>query len=240
MATVLDLIADSLLEIGVLAAGEVPTADEANSALRALNRMINAWQAERVYIFQTTRTEWTISANVGTYTVGPGGLVDRSLPVHIDSVMILETAFTPNYEIPLRIMTDQDYSEIRIKTQTSLWPQAVWYNRTFPLATLEIWPIPTSSTLKGVLYAPEAVGQFPAVTSTVSLPPAFERLIVKNLALEVAPSYGANVAAQLEAQAKDALAVVLRNYNRMREMRFDPGAAMTRRSYDIFSDLTRA
>jgi hypothetical protein len=236
MATVLDIVTDALNEIGVLAAGEVATADDGAVALRSLNRMINAWKAERVYIYQTTRTTWSITANDGSYTVGTGGDVSVLRPVRIDHVAISDSAITPATEVPLRLMTDADYARIAIKTQTSNWPEAAYYNLTYPLATLTLWPVPTSTTLTGVLYAPQAAAEFSALATAVSLPPGYERFVVKNLALELAPQYGATPSQDLKEQAKDAKAVVLRVNKRLVEMQFDPGAGGSARAYDIYSD----
>lgn len=236
MATVLDLVTDSLLDIGVVAAGEtLPTGDGQN-ALDALNRLLNAWKAERVFIYQLTRTTWTISANDGSYTVGAGGNVNVLRPVRIDSIAYSDSSVTPAYETRLRLMTDEDYANIRIKTQTALRPEAAWYNLTYPTATIELWPVPTSTTLTGVLYAPQAAAEFSALSSMVSLPPGYERAIVKNLALELAPSYGKQVSPLLERQAMDSLAVIMRANKRQRDMAFDPGALTGPRAYDIYSD----
>jgi len=123
-----------------------------------------------VFIHQLTRTTWTISANDGSYTVGTGER-ERAAPVRIDGVAFSDSSVTPAYETNLRLLTDRDYQNIRIKTQTAETPQAAWYNLTYPTATLELWPVPTSTTLTGVLYAPQAVAEFSALASTVSLPP---------------------------------------------------------------------
>lgn len=237
MATVLDYVTDSLLEIGVLAAGEVASAQDGAFALRTLNRLINAWKAERVMIYQTTRTTWTISANDGSYTVGVGGNINVLRPVHIDAVTILDTSLTPDAEsAPLRLMTDADWAAVSVKVETDTQPTAAWYNPTFSsgFGTLELWPVPTSTTLTGVLYAPEAVAEFSALSSTVSVPPPYERALIKNLALELAPSYRAQVTPELQRQANDSLAVLMRANRRLREMEFDPGAGCGSGStYDI-------
>ena len=238
MATVLDLAADALTEIGVQAAGESLSAEDGAAVLRTLNRMINSWKAERIYIYQTTRTTWAITSTDGSYTVGTGGNVNVLRPVRIDGVSILDTSITPNYEVPLRQMTDADYRGIRTKTQQSDWPDSFWYNLTYPTATLELWPVPLSTTLTGVLYAPQAAAEFAALSDTVSLPPGYEEMIVKNLAVRLAPQYNASVSPELKEQANDSRALVLRANRKLREMGFDPGAAMTRRSYDINSDLS--
>lgn len=237
MATVVDLVTASLRELGVLASGETPAASDALEGLAQLNRMVNAWKAEKVFIYTNTATSKAVTSGVGTYTVGVGGDVAVLRPLHLTSVNISDAVTTPPYEFSLRQMTDQDWAEVRIKTQTAYRPQACYYNLTYPLATLYLWPVPTSATLTIVLYAPEAVAEFSALSTAVSLPPGYERLIVKNLALELAPSYGATPTSQLERQAQDALAVVLRSNKNLEEQRFDPGAMMRRRYYDIYSDL---
>lgn len=237
MATVQDLGTDSLLEIGALAAGETMGAADAATVLRSLNRMINAWKAERVYIYTLTRTTWVIVSGDGTYTVGTGGDLNVLRPVHIDGVNIIDTSISPYVEVPLDVMTDQAWTNLRVRTQTSTQPTSAYYNLTYPLATLDLWPVPTSATLTGVLYAPQAAAEFSAITDSVSLPPGYERMIVKNLALELAPQYGVEPPNALQRQAQESLAVVLRANRREQQMQFDPGAAMNRPTYDIWSDV---
>jgi hypothetical protein len=237
MATVRDFVAASLRELGVLAAGEVSSDDEATSGREVLNRMVNAWKAEQVFIYKNAATDCALVPGTQTYTVGDGGDFDVLRPMHLISITIRDASAATPYEMSLRMMTDQDWAEVRIKTQQAYRPQACYYNLTYPLATLVFWPIPTSATLTGVIYAPEGIDEFPSINTTISLPPGYERMIVKNLAVELAPSYEATVSPQLERQAQDSLAVVLRANKNLQEQRFDPGAMMRRRYYDIYSDL---
>ena len=236
MATVRGLVTASLRELDVLAAGEVPPDDEVTSGLEVLNRMVNAWKAEQVFIYQLTATELALTANDGTYTVGAGGDFNVLRPVHLTAVTVRDSVTTPPYEAGLQEMTDADWAGVVIKTQTASRPQAFHFNLTYPLATLNFWPVPTSTTLTGIIYAPEAVAEFASINSTVSLPPGYERMIVKNLAVELAPSYDAQVSTQLERQAQDSLAVVLRANRRLSDLKFDPGASMHPQDYNIYSD----
>ena len=70
MATALDIISSALRKIGVLAEGEVPSAAQASDALSDLNDLIDQHAAERLQIFHTTRTPFTIVANKETYLIG--------------------------------------------------------------------------------------------------------------------------------------------------------------------------
>ena len=238
MATVSDLIAGALKEIAVLAAGEAASDADSSDALLTLNRMVNAWKAERIFLYGLTRTTWTITASTQTYNVATGSTVNVDRPEHIDSIKVSDSSTSPAYEFPLYLMNDKEYAEIRIKSQTADRPTSAYYNLQYPTATIFLWPNPTSSTLTGVLYAATVISTFAALSTTVSLPPGYERMIVKNLAVELAPMFGKQPSEYLQRQAQDSLAVVLRANTRLRTMRFGPDAMMQRPVYDIYSDLS--
>lgn len=228
MATWRELFTDALLDLGVLAPGEVPTADDLNNCLRAQNRVIDQWAAERLAIYQQLRTTWSIVSGTATYTVGTGGTINVVRPVYVEHVRFQDTSMTPNVEYPgLRMLTDDEWSEIRIKDLTSTLPQAAYYNPTYSTArgTLTLWPVPTSSTLQGVMYsAGPAITEVTDLSSSVSLPPGYRRLIVKGCAVEVAPSYQRQVQPEIKEAYLDALNTVKRANVRMNEMGFPPGA----------------
>lgn len=235
MATAADLIDAALTEIGVRAAGETLSAAEASEGLSTLNRMLDSWAAERLAIYTISRTTWTITASDGSYTVGTGANVNRARPVSVDHVNYIDTSTDPDTEYPLAKLTEDAYAGITLKALTSETPQAWYYNPTYPTGTLELWPVPTSSTLQGVMYAPTAVAQFTALTTAVSVPPGYERAIIKNLALELAPSYGKKVDAALAIQAQEAKATIKRANKRLADLTIDPAALIGSQSgYDIY------
>lgn len=75
MTTPLDIITRSLKDIGALAAGEVPTADEAQDGLDMLNDMIDQWSNESMMVFYRTEIIFNTVQNTVQYTLGPGGSV---------------------------------------------------------------------------------------------------------------------------------------------------------------------
>lgn len=225
MATVLEHISDALTELGVLADGEVPTAAQAAHGLRTLNRLVDQWKAERLQIYVIRRSGWAMTSGVPSYSVGTGGTFNIPRPMTIDHVSVMDsTQGTAGLEYPLRQLTEDERAAIPDKLLPAPLPQAWYYDTTFPLAFLRFYPAPTSSTLLAMIYAPEAVATFAAISTAVSLPPGYERLIVKGLAVELAPSYEKQPDPNLIRQAMDAKAVVKASNFKMQDLSFEAGA----------------
>jgi hypothetical protein len=90
-----------------------------------------------------------------------------------------------------------------------------------------------------VLYAPAAVSEFAGLSTAISLPPGYRRMLVKNLAVDLAPSYEKEVSSALYEAAVEAKAVVKRANRRLVDMCFDPGALVQGGgglTYDIYTD----
>lgn len=75
MTTPQDIITRAMKDIGAIAAGEVPTADEAQDGLDLLNDMIDQWSNESMMVFYRTEIVFNTVQNTVQYTLGPGGSV---------------------------------------------------------------------------------------------------------------------------------------------------------------------
>lgn len=224
MATVLTVISDALKELGVLAAGEVATDAEATDAMGSLNQLLDQWAAERLSIYSIVRTLATLTASTASFTVGTGGNVNIARPVFIDHINYVDTSQDPDLELPLNKLTDDMWAGIPQKALTSTLPTSYFYNPTYPTGTLYPWPIPTSATLQWAVYAPTAVTQFTALTDAISLPPGYWRMLVKNLALDLAPAYSKQVSPALVGEARDTVATVKRANKRLADLSFPASA----------------
>jgi hypothetical protein len=210
--TIGDAITAALQDLGVLAAGEVPSADDSTVALARVNDWIDALATEGLTMYGRTRTTWTLASGVSTYSVGDGATVNVARPTGteaIENLGYLDTAQSPAMEYLLgRPLTDDAYAAIAQKTLQATYPGAWYYNPTFPTGTLTCWPVPTSSTLQGVLYTPTPVAEFSALTDVVSLPPGYRRFLRTNLAVELAPTFQVQpspVAVELAVASKAAI-----------------------------------
>jgi len=75
MTTPFDIISRAMKDIGAVAAGEVPTADEAQDALDMFNDMLAQWSNENMMVFYRTELIFQTVQNTVQYTLGPGGSV---------------------------------------------------------------------------------------------------------------------------------------------------------------------
>lgn len=238
--TILDLITASLRRLGVLAAGEVPTAEDASDALDTLNQLLDSWATERLQIPTVTRTTWTIVSGTQNYTLGSTGTIAVARPVIIEHINFQDTSQSPTYEYQMQPHTEDSWARLPIKSLTSPFPESWYYNPTYPTGTLSLFPVPTSSTLQGVLYAPAAVARFAATSDTVSLQPGYERMLITNLALELAPEFEREPHPLLVKTAVESKANVKRANIRMLDLSIEAGALIgvygSGSGYDIRSD----
>lgn len=224
MADVQTLVINpALRRLGVIAEGEVPTYDQANDGLASLNSLMDQWAAERLQIFSITRTTWNISGVI-PYTVGLTGTIPIARPVYIDHVNFIDTSPSPDVEFQMQPLTDDAFAAIAIKGLTSTLPQYWYYNPTYPLGTLTLYPIPTQAGLQGVIYAPTAVTEFAALTTTVSLPPGYRRMLINNLAIELCADYDKEPPAGVVKAAMESLGAIKRANIRLMDLSFEPAA----------------
>lgn len=240
MTTARDLCSSALEKLGVLYAGETMTADQSTIALDTLNDRIDEMATERLTIFRQLETTKTLSSGTGQYTVGSGGDFDLVRPVFIEHWSFRDTSTSPVIELPLQKFTDQNWQSLTPKTLTSTYPTGAHYNPTFganALGTVDFWPVPTSSTLTGVLYtAGPAVTEFSTLDATVSLPPGYRKYLQYQLALDLAPAFGGQVGPEIARMAQDAERKIKRVNLRMSDLHVDRGALPQRRyGWSIYS-----
>lgn len=228
MADVRDVVTDALQEIGVIAADETAPASDALAGLRALNRLVDQFAAERLMIYSYTVTTYLFVSGTQDYTVGSGGNFDVARPVNVEGLRLnyRDSAITPLEETPLQSFTEELWARLTPKSLTANEPSGFYYKASYPLAYISLWPVPTSATLTGCLYTELPVSEFTSLSTAISLPPGYRRMLVKNLAVELAPSYERSAQRELVAAAIESKAVVKRSNRRTRDMTFDPGALL--------------
>lgn len=208
--TMLTLITDTLLDMGVLANSAQPTAAQAQQAIRKLNNMLESWSIEGLLVYGVTANLLPLVANKQVYTVGPGGDLNIDYPNTIINQTIrnntLPTANQQDY--PLYRYNDEEWSQVPFKNQAAQWPNwGIWFNETYPTVQAYVLPIPTTSQYTVVIWTRDNFGTYTANT-VLSLPPGYRRAITANLYLELAPSYSVPVDEQAKQNAIQSKAAI--------------------------------
>lgn len=206
--TALTLITDALLDLGVLADEETPTASQAVGGLRKLNNMIDAWSIENLLLFSAQSFTIPMVAGQGVYTIGPGGDVDVDRPLNVTSAYVRDTSLpiTQQMDVPLYLYNNQEWQDVAFKSQQASYPNwGIWFDSGYPLVRAYMNPVPSSSQYSIVFWTSGPIGDL-TLNQVISLPPGYKRGLVANLAIELAPSYGVQISPALAQIANDSKA----------------------------------
>lgn len=221
MPTARSIIVDALTDLGVLDASEIPSQSDLDLGLRRLNQLIGSLALHRLTIFEVRREVFDVTANVGSYTVGPTGTWATIRPTWIERVSFIQdkTAAKP-VEVPGRMaLTVQEWQAIAVKGTSGDVPSALYFDHAFSgtgLGTASIYPVPSSTRPQVVLYLPRPMQRFATTQTNYALPDGYEELLIKQLALRLQRPFGKAADPGLVEEAMEALATVKRANRRPR------------------------
>jgi len=207
MSTAQDLIKGSLRLLGVIASGETPSSSELSDGLSALSGMISSWSNDGFLVFKETIKGFDIPAGKSKYSVGPGGDLNISWPVDIKSATY-QTSIQEGEYLLDELNLDQ-WADVNLKTLQSTLPSYYHLNKTYPMAELRLWPIPSQAGRVN-LYALTELCGYDALTDELCLPPGYERMLRYNLAVELAPEFGLEPSLTVQGIASESKALVQR------------------------------
>jgi hypothetical protein len=183
-----DQINGALRLLGVLAEGETPSAATSQDALNALNQMIDSWNTERLAVFSTQDQVFSWLPGFISRTLGPTGDFVGNRPILLDdSTYFKDPASGISYGI--KIINQQQYDGIAVKTVTSTYPQVIWINMSYPDIEMYVYPVPTK-VLEWHFVSVEELTQPALLSTALSFPPGYLRAFRYNLACEFAPEFG--------------------------------------------------
>jgi len=190
-----DIITGALRLIGVVAEGEYPSPETAADALSAMNQMIESWNTERLSVFSTQDQVFSWPATEIRRTLGPTGDFVGNRPILVDDATYFKDP-TTGVSYGLKLINQQQYNGIALKTVTSTYPQVMWVNMTYPNIEMYIYPVPTR-VLEFHFVSVETLSQ-PAILATMlTFPPGYLRAFRYNLACELAPEFGVEPSRQV-------------------------------------------
>lgn len=219
MTTARDIIESALRKIQVLGRGQSLPARDAQNGLDALNQMIDTWSIEGGKVYTESRESFTLTSGQGSYTIGTGGDFNTDKPYVITSAFIRVSG----YDYPLQLIDSAKYADIYDKDFTNTYPEYLYYDNGYPLANINLWSVPsTASDLH--IYSEKPLSNLSSLTTDLSFPKGYERALIYNLAIELAPEYEKEASASVYKIAQDSKRALV-TYNTRNEnyqARIDP------------------
>lgn len=202
--TASDLIKASLRKIGVIAAGETPSASEIQDGLDALQGMLDSWSTNDLLPVSETEETFSLVADQSEYTMGSGGDFDTSRPTDIIGINFVDSNDT---ELPLNKLTLEQWRNIGLRTFKSTIPTDFYFRTGWPLAKLFFYPVP--SEVKNIkIFSRKPFLTIANSSTEIDLPGWFNDAIIYNLAVELADEYGRALSQNILIQAQKKLSAI--------------------------------
>ena len=191
-----DIITGALRLIGVVAEGESPSPESAADALSAMNQMIESWNTERLSVFATEDQVFSWPATEISRTLGPTGDFVGNRPILVDDATYFKDPST-GVSYGIKLINQQQYNGIALKTVRSTYPQVMWVNMTYPDIEMYIYPVPTR-VLEFHIVSVEQLSRPAILATNLTFPPGYLRAFRYNLACELAPEFGVEPSRQVQ------------------------------------------
>jgi hypothetical protein len=233
MTTANDQINGALRLLGVLAEGETPSAATSQDALTALNQMIDSWSIERLAVFSTQDQVFSWPPGTIQRTLGPTGNFVGQRPILIDdSTYFRDAASGISYGI--KLINQQQYNGIAVKTVTSTYPQVMWVNMEHPDITMTVYPVPTK-VLEFHIVSVTPLTAPANLATTLAFPQGYLRAFKYCLAMEIAPEFGVEPSPQVSRIAMTSKRNLKRINNPDDIMALPYSIVATRQRFNVYS-----
>ena len=228
-----DQINGALRLIGQLAEGETPSAATSQDSLTAMNQMLDSWSSERLSVFSTQDQVFTWTQGYISRTLGPTGDFVGNRPVLLDDATYFRDP-SNNISFGIKIINQQQYDGIAVKTVTSTYPQVLWINMDMPNVSMYIYPVPTKALEWHFISVTELVEPATLATSLI-IPPGYLRAFRFNLACEIAAEFGVEPPPSVQRIAMTSKRNIKRINNPDDVMSLPYSIVATRQRFNIYS-----
>jgi hypothetical protein len=228
-----DQINGALRLIGQLAEGETPSAATSQDALTAMNQMIDSWSTERLAVFSTQDQVFSWPPGAISRTLGPTGDFVGNRPILLDDSTYFRDPAN-NISFGIKILNQQQYNGIAVKTVTSTYPQVIWVNMTYPDIEMYIYPVPTK-VLEWHFVSVSELTQPATLATVLSFPPGYLRAFRYCLACEIAAEFGVEPSPQVSRIAMTSKRNLKRINNPDDIMSLPYSIVASRQRYNIFA-----
>lgn len=242
--TVRDLLMKAFRTARILGVGERLEHGEAVDAFELLNGLIEQANLDKLFAYTQTDLTVPIQANVTAYTIGPSTVSPPPMILETRPVEILAAmSRRGGVDFPVFVTHQRaEYDAIRVKGVTIAgWPQVVYYEASYPAATLYTYPVLSDDQTTLYLTVSAPVALFEGLDEEVSLPPLYATWLQYALAKRLCPEYGMSWTPESDDVLMEVIATLKGNNIKPFPMARTGlgGLSDTLSTYDIFSDSVR-
>jgi len=185
-----DIIKRALRLIGVLAQGETPTTNQTTEAAAALNGLVKAWAADGMPLWAITEKTLPLVSGQAVYTI--------TSPKPLKVLQAWNHNTTSNVDIPMRVITKQEYNILGNKTSAGN-PIQVYYDPRRDSGEIHLFPVPTTveQSANVIHYVCQITYEdFNVSTDNPDFPQEWYDAVTYGLATRLAPEYGLDIQAR--------------------------------------------
>ena len=185
-----EIIARALRIIGATSQGETPTATQISEAAISLNSLVKAWQADGMPLWALKSTSIPLTSGVSAYELGDGMTIDIPKPLKV--IQAYNHNVTSNVDVPMRIITKQEYNMLGNKTSSGN-PIQIYYDPQRNYGVLNVFPVPSTveqSANELIIHYQRPFEDFDVSTDEPDFPQEWYDAVTYGLATRLAPEYG--------------------------------------------------
>lgn len=176
-----DLLRDAFLTAGIIGFDQTLSAEEQSFGLRRLQRMLDSMSNERQMVYMNDSETFTMTAGQQAYDTS---LLPNGRPVAIQSMRVTLN----NIDFPVEQIDQLEWNSISYKGTTAI-PRKFYYDDAYPNATMYFYPKPYAD-LTVTIYCQRQLMQNVGLTTVLAMPLGYAAMVVANLAVDIAPSFG--------------------------------------------------
>lgn len=191
------VISYALRKLGVLELGITANATEVTNAATALDMMIKSWITKGIKLWTIQEVIVPLTASTTSYIIGPTGasptpVVIADKPMKLMQAWLRKTANTPDTDIPLQVLSQQEYNQLGSKFSTGT-SNSVYLQVGRDTSTLYVYLTPDATTVADndiYLVTQRTIQDAGTSGQTLDFPSEWLYALGWNLAAELSTDYG--------------------------------------------------
>lgn len=186
-------------DAGLIQDGDEPNSEQYAKALLRVTDLVNMWQTQGLKLWLNYDLSVTLTAGVGTYTMGSTGSIVMTKPLRAIQGYYLDAN---NIRRPLVVLSREEYTRLSTPTQTGQI-NSYFVDKQQNLLSVSFWLVPDATAATGTahLIIQQQVTGPVALTSDMGFPIEWYMALRWGLADELATGQPQSIMARCEQKA---------------------------------------